>query len=282
MDLLAAFGVLVILATGGGLAGVVVGRRASKRAALPAAALAATGIAAYLGLLRDSYLLTRLLPVPALPVLGDALPILACFLAGVAWPRMSASPPRRAVWLAPVVLLAFYGPVRALWPDELPCRDRWDRGVCRQTTSVTCVPAAAATLLAHYAIPATEPELARLCLTTWDGTHLFGLFRGLTLKARAADLRVRVEHVTLPELRALEEPVILCMELTPEVAARDRRYAEQWGWVVGVMHTVVLYGFDDDAKRVVIGDPGAGRERWGLQALNDLWTGEVVRLVPER
>jgi hypothetical protein len=72
-------------------------------------------------------------------------------------------------------------------------------------------------------------------------------------------------------------PAILNVELTRHVANTDPRYAKEWGWKLGIPHTVVLFGIDSN-QRVDIGDPGVGREFWDVQALRDLWHGEYITL----
>lgn len=280
-DLIAAFAIVSALAGLVGWGAYAIGTRVSRTAATLAMGMAAGSVLLFLLFLRDSHLVLRLLPVSGVPIYGDPLPILAAAIAGLAGARIEGPRWRRAVLLTPIVLLSMLGPARLLLNEPPPTGNRWDAsGVCRQTTPVTCVPAAAATLLMHHGITdASETEMARLCLTTERGTHLFGLYRGLTLKVRNAGLDVVVDHATLGELDRLALPAILCMKLTEEIDRRDPRYRRRWGWQLGVMHTVVLYELTDDG-RAVVGDPGAGRERWSMQSLHDLWTGEIVSLQP--
>jgi hypothetical protein len=57
-------------------------------------------------------------------------------------------------------------------------------GFCAQTTEDSCSAAAAAMLLHNAGIPASEEEMARLCLTRAGyGTPPLGLLRGLAIRA---------------------------------------------------------------------------------------------------
>jgi hypothetical protein len=75
-----------------------------------------------------------------------------------------------------------------------------------------------------------------------------------------------------------DDPVILFVGLRRGQRA-DPRYAREWGWTPGLRHTVVLFGFTDDG-RIEIGDPSVGREKWSVEALDVLWDGRGLRLVP--
>ncbi len=72
-------------------------------------------------------------------------------------------------------------------------------------------------------------------------------------------------------------PVILYVKLSQQVPEEDPRYSRDWGWRVGVPHTVVLFRFAGN-DLIDMGDPGVGREFWDTQALKDLWHGLYVAL----
>lgn len=57
--------------------------------------------------------------------------------------------------------------------------DRWQDGVCLQTTKYTCVPACTATYMRLHGWPAAEQELARSVGTTSRGTEMWYLMRAL-------------------------------------------------------------------------------------------------------
>jgi hypothetical protein len=133
-----------------------------------------------------------------------------------------------------------------------------------------------------HGIPATESEMAALCLTTERGTRLTGLYRGLRIKTRSLPLSVRVSSESLESLKqSVTPPAILSMQLTAAVVKKEPRYRADWGWEPDVIHDVVFLGFAGDGK-VKIADPSIGTEEWSEQALEDLWNGKTVALVGER
>ncbi|QDV46655.1 Peptidase C39 family protein [Stieleria neptunia] len=159
--------------------------------------------------------------------------------------------------------------------------------VCQQSGSVTCSPAAAATLLKANGIDAEEHQLVRWCLTDALGTTSLGLWRGLRLATAKTDLEPEVMDVTLEDLLSREQrdDLFPCLILvgfprfgtvaSPEI---ESRYIKDYGWPRGFRHSVVLYGPAEDGG-VEVGDPSIGRERWAKQDLEILWRGEAVRLV---
>lgn len=232
----------------------------------------------YLLLLRDSIGLVWLMPVSAVPVAGDPLPVFAALFAGLLAGQAKIPRWRRAVFAIVVVAAGWYGPVSAMTNRPPKTFVSWEAGVCLQSTTSTCGPAAATTLLHYAGVETTEAELARLCLTTDHGTHLTGLYRGLSLLA-PPDTHVRVRHMSVAELMAGQDllPVIASLRLTAELAQRDPRFVTEWGWDVGVTHTVVIFNFPQKDK-VRLGDPGVGMETWRVRGLKELWTGEVIYL----
>lgn len=61
----------------------------------------------------------------------------------------------------------------------------------------------------------------------------------------------------------------------------DPRYAQEWGWIPGLRHAVVLFGKKADGN-LDIGDPSVGREAWTVDDLRVLWHGQGLRLVPRQ
>lgn len=278
MDLWIACIVLVFLS----VASFEVGRRVSaghphRRVAL--GLLVMTLIGAYLLWARDAAWILRLLPVSAAVIYANPLPWLTAMLAGVIWSQRSLPRWRRGVLAVAVIGFGSIGPMRALFNHPPDTRPWWQNGVAIQSAPATCSPAAAATLLSHYDIDTNERDMARLCLSTDKGTHLFGLYRGLSLMAREQNLEPIVLDVSLDELRDRSEwlPVIAGVRLTRDLHDRDPRYQQRWGWDVGVMHTLVILDFPDD-EHVIVADPGAGLERWSLKGMRELWANEVIYL----
>jgi len=58
----------------------------------------------------------------------------------------------------------------------------------------------------------------------------------------------------------------------------DPRYEANWGWTRGTAHAVVFFG-RAEGNLVEMGDPTVGRERWGRESIDVLWTGVGMRLV---
>ena len=145
---------------------------------------------------------------------------------------------------------------------------------------IAVVPSAALAigLLAAYGIPATEAEMAHLCLTTRDGTSSRAIYRGLLLKTQGTSRRVEVFRGDLSALRALRGPVLLNMRRDLK-ADTDPRYEKKWGWRPGVAHTVVLFRSLRDGRSYV-GDPAVGFEFWHQEDVETLWHGQGFRLVP--
>jgi ABC-type bacteriocin/lantibiotic exporter with double-glycine peptidase domain len=213
-------------------------------------------------------------------ILSEPSPVLAGILVGVGSVILPGGWVRRASWLVPlsaVCLFASYGELLGTPPFM---GDAWRAGVCRQTSPASCGPAAAATLLAANGIPATEKELARLCLTTGDGTSARAIYRGLLLKTRGTDLRVEPFRGDIDALCKLKGPTLLNVRLDPGPNV-DPKFQAVWGWKPGVPHSVVMFRRRGDG-RFVIGDPATGRELWDLRAMQTLWHGEGYRLVPRR
>ncbi len=104
-----------------------------------------------------------------------------------------------------------------------------ENGVCLQTSNYSCAPASAAALLHRYGVPATELEMAQLCLTRTfgisAGTSESGLARGLRRKledrGEVRVARLPLDRVPLPALVAIKVPPgighsVLVTELTPD------------------------------------------------------------------
>ena len=70
-------------------------------------------------------------------------------------------------------------------------------------------------------------------------------------------------------------PVLLAVQLPHGVD--DRRYADQWGWIPGMGHSVVALGRTPDGG-IIVGDPAGGLERWTEADLKVLWHGAGVRV----
>jgi len=278
------------------LAGLVAYRAARAGGAwvgVPIAALAVVALALNVAYFRHSVWPAKFLPFPNLMVLAEPSPILAAILVGAGAVILPGGAARRALWLVPLMAVCLFASYGYLVGTPPHLRTLWRAGVCRQTSPASCGPAAAATLLATCGIPATEAEMAQLCLTTGDGTSSRAIYRGLLLKTAGTDRKVEVFRGDLDALRKLDGPILLNVRLDP-TAKTDPKYEQKYGWRPGVAHSVVCFrtGAADQLIRnprrrppgnptmFEIGDPSVGREIWDQKAIETLWHGEGFRLVP--
>ena len=273
-------GILLVYALAAGLffLGRWAGKFMSKWGTVLAGLVVVLAILTFANTFQDSVFLARILPFSNVIVLGRWEPMLAALLAGVVWRRLTGGAWRRSATVLLLMAAAAYFTYHDLWSARPHCGDSWRGGVCVQMSPASCSAAAAATLLRAYGIDATEAEMARLCFTTDEGTTLHGLFRGLKLKTAGTPWRVEVFSRGLEGLAEMNgAPVLLQVELAVN-AVVDPNYEQHWGWVPGVAHTVVFFGFRENNK-IEIGDTSVGRERWDVEALRVLWHGAGVRLV---
>jgi hypothetical protein len=245
------------------------------------AVLIVAAICAHIRWLWDDIRMARWLPFSNLIVISNWYLPLAAILGGLAWQRIEQHSVRR--WIVVVLLLSssLYATMRPVWGVPPQCHQQWEqtpRGrLFYQTTTSTCSAAAAATLLSIHDIPADEQEMAELCLTR-DGTTWKGLFRGLTLKTSASPWSVEVFHCAPGELlRDDDLPIVLCTKLAVD-HPHARFYEQEWGWIPGTSHTVVVLRRARQGE-FVVHDPVAGIEIWSAEDLQAVWTGEGMRLV---
>lgn len=237
----------------------------------------------YIRDLWNSQTVVKFLPYSNLIVIGNWLAPTVAVLGGLAWHRLPGQFCRKGILVGSMLAVAGYSLVHPLRGEVPRCNDLWENGVCLQSTNASCSPASAATLLKYYNIPATEQEMAELCLTRKEGTHWQGLYRGLKLKTAGTPWDVEVfSGSTLQDLRSKAEfgPVILTVGL-PKEAGVPSAYQKDWGWIPGVSHSVVLFKFWT-IEMANIGDPSVsdGRENWTENDLRILWQGRGIRLVP--
>lgn len=232
---------------------------------------------AYIVFLWDHAALTRLIPLSNVIVLGNFFPIGAAVLSGVACGRLSKYPLRQGV-TALAMLIA--GGIGLFWPMlgfPPECKGEWEGDNCMQTSQRSCMAATAATILRHYGIESTEREMASLCFTR-KGTTWLGLYHGMAVKLREKDLKPWLFRESVDELLAFEGPQIISCGITEELAEKYPQYRDDWGWIPGVKHAVVLRGSDGD--RIFIADPAVGLEEWAREDLKFLWDGRGLRVLP--
>lgn len=230
----------------------------------------------------DRTWLSRALPFSSLIILGNAFPALTLALAANVSSRVTLGRPRRGLaigFLSATAVTSCIWPVLGRPPE---CGERWTtEGACLQTSPFTCSAACAATLLTRHGIPATEREMADLCLTR-QGTTWQGLFRGLKRKTVGTAWDVEVVECSADELRGMVasgEPLILRVGLD-RPGLLDASLAADMGWRPGLRHSVVLTGFvGRDFARISDPSPLVGEEVWSGAELRSLWQGQAVRLV---
>jgi len=227
--------------------------------------------------LADSTIIARILPFQTLPVSGNLVFPLSAMLGGILM-RCAIPLWRRYFMLISLALVAFWSLFCPLFRPVPACANLWKDEVCLQTQQSSCSAAAAATLLRLHGIASSEQEMALLCLTSDKGTTSHGLYRGLVIKTRGTALRLKTGNTTVAELKASNLlPAIVNVRLSEQMAEKEPRYKNNWGWRTDVSHSVVLLSIGDG--KVMVADPAFGLEHWDIQALYDLMTGEYVTLV---
>lgn len=131
-------------------------------------------------------------------------------------------------------------------------------GVCGQTTSYTCGAAAAAMLLWHHGVEASEREMAELSWTNaMTGTDEFCVARGLRQKLAGSGRVVRLETPSWEALRRRDQPGMATIK-----------------WSLFVDHWVVVREVSDAG--VVIGDPIRGKLTLSEAEFREVWRGGLV------
>ncbi|WP_345322485.1 peptidase C39 [Novipirellula rosea] len=222
----------------------------------------------------------KLVPFSAAIIYTNFAAIFAALAAGWAW-RLPNTPRWRRGTLATLLALSSLAAIN--WPLlSIAVRpppqggDDWENGVAMQTSWATCSPAAAATLFRAEGIDVTESQMIPLCLTDSSGTPTLGLYRGVKLISQQHNQAVEVLNETHEEMLAKDDwPVLLAVELPYGV--EDRRYADQWGWIPGLGHSVVALEKRPDGS-LLIADPSVGLELWNQRDLQVLWHGSGMRV----
>jgi hypothetical protein len=281
-DLAIAFGILAALSVGLFALTAWAARGWGPSACNIAALAVVVLLFVYIHTVWDDVRIAQLLPYSNLIVLGNWLPLFAAAMAGLAWQRAQGQALRQLATVGALFSASAFATAYPLLGTTPECGYRWDNlGTCLQTTEQTCSPAAAAMLLSRHGIPATEQELAELCLTR-RGTTWQGLYRGLKLKTQGTAWDVEVCRCEVDELQRLcGTPALLSVGLD-RGSSRDTDYERELGWIPGVSHSVVLERYQRDLA--VIADPSqeSMREHWDDEMLRTLWRGYAFRLVPRK
>lgn len=238
-DIGAALAALLLLAGGLFALGWHTGRRLRPAALRVALLISLAALVLWVLLAADNLRVARLLPVSGILVIADGTLPLAALFTGLLLPQMDAGRRRRQTTggvLLVVSAAQTVAPVLGHRPVTFVVRP--EKGVVLQSTDASCGAASAATLLLAHGIPATEPEMATLCLTRDSGTALLGVYRGLRLKTDGGPWRVGVFTAgSVEELRhlvATQGPVLISVGLDRwSLRAPDTRYSQEGGMDTG-------------------------------------------------
>ena len=277
LDLLAAAAVIAMLSFAAYAAGLWVTLHLPKRTAGLIAVAVAFVSAVFTLTVRGRLCMTSLLPFSAVVVLGDWLPIGAGYLAGVLAGDASLAPWRKILIAAPMTLLAWCSIVQCFFTGVQLDEHPWSQfGFPIQSNNVSCSPTAGAELLRTAGISADEREMIDVCLTQSAGTTTLGLYRGLTLKAAAAGLKVRPFYGTAAQARELRGPMLAFVYTSDPVERAEP--------LLSVLpspgdHSIIVYGFTPRGEADV-GDPALGRLPWTRARFDECFSGEALQLVP--
>jgi hypothetical protein len=171
LDLQLSLAAMIGLCVLSALAGARLQERAARRTVCTLLAAVCGLMAVYLIWIWDRPLLSRVLPFSGVIILGNWLPVIGSFFAGICAQTKKIVWMRRMALGATMAVLCGYSLVRPLLGDAPSCVPLNEGQLLDfQTTDNTCSAACAAGLLRIHGIPATERELAELCLTR-RGTH---------------------------------------------------------------------------------------------------------------
>lgn len=222
-------------------------------------------------------ILSQLIPWSGLIVLGNWLPLWACFFLGSYMETESVSLVRRRLLCGLTLLLIGYSMAAPRLGSAPLCQQQTDdQDLVFQTTPYTCSAACAASILRLHGIAATEGEMADLCLTR-AGTHWMGLFRGLKLKTRGTEWTVVAQEYSEDALNAMTEPGILALNIDTSRFESDVDH----GFSSLTGHSVVYLGRSPGDGTVVFDPaPEFGLEDWFHTTRSSVRDGVILRLVP--
>ncbi|MEN6627870.1 MAG: hypothetical protein ABFD69_16720 [Candidatus Sumerlaeia bacterium] len=261
---------------------VAAGIRFRKKRKVAVALMAASFLIALYGWLAQArpYLLTWFFPFADVIYYSNLYPFAVGLFAPPAYAlaRTRAQRIRFAILLSALFYVSLM-PYSYFWlpPAEVQAETKIDsEGICRQTCFDTCGAASVVTYLRMRGVSATERQAAGLALTKKNrGTLLLGQYRALK---KLAGGKVRIARMSVDDLVARNEPALITVGLShaPRNDYEDTLYRKA-NWTPGVMHDVVFMGVDpEDARKVIIGEPDFGVERWWVEEFKILYQGYAV------
>ena len=278
-DLYISLSLMVLLCGLASLAGAGFAVRSTHTTQILVESTAGTLIFWYMSCLWDRPLLTQWLPWSSAIILGNWLPIIACFLVGVCMRTSSVRTWRKALLAVTTFSFAGYSLASPLLGEPPKCLfTSSGQSLLVQSCEETCSPASAATLLRLHGIAAGEGEMARLCLTR-SGTHWLGVYRGLKLKTEGTEWDVVAEDFVPRLKQPFEEfrPGVLSLGFSSRPGSQlfDSGFRDSTG------HSVVLLEQTRSGQlRVFDPSPEFGFETWGPGFPGDIRSAVLLRLVP--
>lgn len=212
----------------------------------------------YSRLLGEPVWLYRLRTIPSSELLAGFAGFAAAWLQIRFVPPLKLSPIGSRL-LVPVILifiiaLPYLKPIcRPLRTSKL--QDRWEDGVCMQSSFSTCGPASAATVLRYLGVNVSERELAQESFTCASGTENWYLARAL--RRRGFTTAFKLDE----NLKSL-----------PAIAGVRMKSTDNSGHFIAVL--------ERQGNRFVIGDPMEGRSIHTFDELRDKYefTGFVMMI----
>lgn len=260
------------------LAGCRVSRCQSGSRRLVIQLVAAALLPVYFCCLWDRPILASLLPTSALIILSNWLPLWACFFVGIYATTTHVNLLRRILVSTGTVSLVVYSTIAPSLGTAPICKDLSSQScLVSQSTPYTCSAASAASLLRLHGIPATESELAKLCLTR-KGTHWMGVYRGLKMKTQGTGWTVIVQPFEESAMAEFCGPCVLSLNIDVDgfTTGHDHGFKEDVG------HTVVYLGRSArDCSVVFDPSPDFGLEDWQPSTRSSVRNGVILRLLPE-
>jgi hypothetical protein len=224
----------------------------------------------------------RLFPVASAILLSNLTPVLACFLAGLAWQMKQIPLMRRSIVLGSFVALAtlfFLAPVLrpAFKPIRTSEQGSWRNGVCMQTHDASCGAAAVATMLRQFGLFANETDLTEDCLTSTAGTEPLSLYRAMTIRGREAGIRPQIADRNPESWENHGQYPVLAMVAPAQSESPQQSGNGRLRHLFGRSsegHAVVVLGRQSDGD-YVIGDPSHGRTTWTPYEMSIYFSGQA-------
>jgi MFS family permease len=279
-DIWIAVAVMTLVAAGAGLIAARFLSTDQGQRVMLLLALAILSTILFLVYLAGQLFWARIVPSSAAIIYTNLAAVTAALAAG--WATRLPRTPR---WRRTIMSLALAGAALAfiLWPilsialrPPPEGQNKWEGPVAMQSSWATCSPAAAATLLTAAGIPTSERDMIPLCLTDYDGTPTLGLYRGIKVVAARNNRQVEIVDAGLDRLIVADDwPVLAAVRLPRGVD--DPRFEQEWGWIPGMGHSVVILRRTDEGE-FLVADPAVGLELWSESKLQTLWQGSGLRV----